>query len=130
LSAAPARLAGTRRSEPPPPDGVRLNGPGAGGDSVGQAAERVVDAARGLVLDHLALALLETKLVARGLLQAAALGIAGALFLAATWGLTLATAYHAVGDGVAPWIRLAALTAGTGLVGVILVVAAARQVRA
>jgi len=96
---------------------------------VGQAAERVVDAARALLLDHLALAILEAKTLARGVVSAAALGIAGALFLAATWGLAMATLYHYVGDSMAPWMRLGGITTASGLVGVTLIALAARQVR-
>lgn len=127
---ATGELGATAASELPPPTDGGVNGHDVGGDSVGRAAERVIDAARSLLLDHLGLALLEVRTLASSALRAGALAIVGALFLAAAWGLAMATLYHFVGDGVPPWQRLAGITVGTAIVGLVLVTAAVREMRA
>jgi hypothetical protein len=96
---------------------------------VGDAAEGVAEAVRDVVLDHLALVLLEVRLLGRSLVRSTALVLVGALFLAATWGLAMGTLYAAIGDPVAPWARLGVVTLATGLVGGALVVGGARRLR-
>ena len=113
----------------PPSEPARLNGHGPRPESVAEAAERVVEAARAIVLDHLTLALLEVRALGRSLARATALVLVGAVFLGATWGLAMATLYLFVGDAVAPWARLAGITAATGVVAGALLASGARQLR-
>lgn len=141
-------MTGQNLAEPMPPpgppypdDGAHAGGlrfdddvaetrpPARGSASVSDATERVIDATRGIVLDHIALILLEARTLAQSVVRGAALIIVGALLLAATWGLAMATLYAGIGDAVPAWMRLAGITSGNALIGVALVAIGLRALR-
>lgn len=94
--------------------------------TIEHAIDRLADAAQGIVADQIAGARLDLQLVGARLLRSAALVLAGTLFLVASWTALTLAAYVLLASSFASDQRLGLIALAHGLLGVGLLLAAAR----
>jgi hypothetical protein len=98
--------------------------------TVEHAIDRLAEAVRSVVADHIEVARLDAKVVGGRMLRGVALLVVGALMLGGSWAALTLAVYVRLAPELSPEQRLALIALAHGLFGMALLLSGARVVKA